>query len=348
LAFFTIAIMIMLIAMRRYSKAHLIGEANRLYSKLKNAGFDLEQCGLIAPLTLEINELKERQNTVILAHSYQTPDIIYGVADFTGDSYQLSRKAQETKADKIIFSGVRFMAETAKILNPDKKVYLPALDAGCSLAESITAKDVRKLKEKHPGVPVVVYVNTSAEVKAEADACCTSANALKIVEAIPNDEILFLPDELMLKNTQAMTKKKLIGWKGRCIVHQKFKAEKIEVFRKKFPGLKVLAHTECEPAVIEASDFAGGTEGMIRFAEKTNAPAYMMITECGLAERMRVELPKKNFIGMCGICPYMKKNNLALILQVLTNPKPEQEILIDEQTRKKAEKALLEMFRLAK
>jgi len=334
--------------MSRYSGEHIKVETARLYDKLSRAGFDEKQCAMIAPLTLEINDLKERQSAVILAHSYQTPDIIYGVADFTGDSYQLSRKAQETEAKKIIFSGVRFMAETAKILNPGKTVLLPSLDAGCSLAESITADDVRKLKKLHPGVPVVSYVNTSAEVKAESDACCTSANALQIIEALPSEEIIFLPDELMLKNVQVLTKKKLIGWNGRCIVHEEFKAGKISAFRDKFPGLKVLAHTECEPSVIEASDFAGGTEGMIRYAEKTKASAYMMITECGLADRMRVELPDKKFIGMCGICPYMKKNNLPLILKTLKNPDPEQEILIDEDVRKKAEKALLEMFRLSR
>jgi quinolinate synthase len=334
--------------MAKFSEGHLKVETARLYGKLELAGFDEKQCAMIAPLTLEINELKERQNAVILAHSYQTPDIIYGVADFTGDSYQLSRKAQETDAKKIIFSGVRFMAETAKILNPEKTVLMPSLDAGCSLAESITADDVRKLKKRHPGVPVVTYVNTSAEVKAESDVCCTSANALKIIEAMKSDEIIFLPDELMLKNMQALTKKKLIGWHGRCVVHEDFKAGKIKAFREKFPGLKVLAHTECEPSVIEASDFAGGTEGMIRYAEKTRAPAFMMITECGLADRMRVELPGKKFIGMCGICPYMKKNNLPLILKTLKNPDPEQEIVIDEDVRKKAEKALLEMFRLSR
>lgn len=334
--------------MSKYSNEHIGAETKRLHEKLGKAGFEEKQCAMMAPLTLEINELKSRNNAVILAHSYQTADIIYGVADFTGDSYQLSRKAQETDADTIIFSGVRFMAETAKILNPEKKVLLPSLQAGCSLAESITAEDVRNLKKKHPGLPVVTYVNTSAEVKAESDACCTSANALQIVEAIKADEILFLPDELMLKNVQAMTKKKLIGWNGRCVVHEEFKASKIHAFRKKFKGLKVLAHTECKPEVVKASDFAGGTEGMIRFSRETNASSYMMVTECGLADRMRVEMPDKKFIGTCVICPYMKKITLPLILKTLKNPDPEQEIVIEESVRARAEKALLEMFRLSR
>lgn len=329
-----------------FTATQLAAETERLHAQLGNVGYGEGMCRFFAPLTLEINHLKNEQHAVILAHSYQTPDIMYGVADFVGDSYQLSKKAQETSADTIIFSGVRFMAETAKILNPKKKVLLPAVKAGCSLADSITAEDVRKLRAEHPGVPVVTYVNTTAEVKAESDACCTSANALKIIEAFPGDELIFLPDELMAKNLQKLTKKKLITWKGRCIVHEDFKAEKIERFRKKYPGLQVVSHTECSPTVVDVSDFTGGTGDMIRYVNEHDAPAYMMVTECGFSDRMRVEFPDKEFLGMCGLCPYMKMNTLPLILQTLKNPQPEQYIEVPEEIRVKAQKALLTMFEL--
>ena len=321
-------------------------ESQRLYEKLQYVGFNEAYCRIFAPLTLEINRLKKEKNAVVLAHSYQTPDILYGIADFQGDSYQLSKKAQESDADVIVFCGVRFMAETAKILNPSKQVLLPAPMAGCSLADSITAEDVRQLKAKYPGVPVVSYVNTSAEVKAESDACCTSANALQVIESFPDEEIIFLPDEFMAKNIQAVTKKKLISWKGHCIVHQDFKPERIDFFRSKHAGLKVLAHSECSPAVAQASDFVGGTGDMIRYVSEHDASSYMMVTECGFTDRMRVEFPTKDFLGMCSLCPYMKQNTLSLVLQVLKNPKPEQIIEIDEETRKKAERALQRMFQV--
>jgi quinolinate synthase len=329
-----------------FTEQQIQAETGRLYDKLQHVGFGEALCKMFAPLTLEINTLKAQKNAVILAHSYQTPDIMYGIADFTGDSYQLSKKAQEAHADTIVFCGVRFMAETAKILNPYKTVLLPASTAGCSLADAITAEDVRKLKTQYPGRPVVTYVNTTAEVKAESDACCTSANALQIIEALDSDEIIFLPDELMAKNLQKLTRKKLISWKGRCIVHEDFKAEKVDWFRRKHEGLKVLAHTECDPAVVEASDFAGGTGDMIKYVKQTDASAYMIVTECGLTDRMKVEFPEKEFVGMCGLCPYMKQNTLALILQALKNPQPEQVIEIDETVRRGAEIALLKMFEL--
>ena len=330
----------------QFSQEELTNETKRLYDKLQPVGFGEALCKMFAPLTLEINTIKKQKNTVILAHSYQTPDIMYGIGDFVGDSYQLSKKAEETDADEIIFCGVRFMAETAKILNPSKRVFLPAVTAGCSLADSITADDVRALKAKYPGRPVVTYVNTTAEVKAESDACCTSGNAIKIIEAMPGDEIIFLPDELMAKNLQKLTKKKLITWKGRCIVHEDFKPEKIAWFRQKHRGLKVLVHTECDSSVAEAADFVGGTEGMIKEVQKTDAPSYMLVTECGMNDRMKVEFPEKEFIGMCGLCPYMKQNTLALVLQCLKNPTEKQEILIDEEVRVRAKRALIKMFEI--
>jgi quinolinate synthase len=321
-------------------------ETERLHDKLRHVGFNKGYCRLFAPLTLEIGRLKREKNAVILAHSYQTPDIIYGIADFAGDSYQLSKKAQETTAETIVFCGVQFMAETAKILNPNKKVLLPAINAGCSLADSITAKDVRTLKKQNPGVPVVTYINTSAEVKAETDVCCTSSNAVKIIEALPGKKVIFLPDELMAKNLRNSTKKEIISWKGRCIVHEDFKAWKLKNFRDKYSGLKVLAHTECDPSVVAASDYAGGTNDMINYVKNTPAANYMLITECGMTERMKVEFPEKEFIGMCGLCPYMKQTTLALVLQALKNPVKGQIIEIPEKTRSRAEKSIQKMFEL--
>jgi len=331
-----------------FSEEEIKAETERMYAKLQHVGFGRALCQMFAPLTLEINRLKKEKNAVILAHSYQTPDILYGIADFQGDSYQLSKNAQDTNAEIIVFCGVRFMAETAKILNPSKTVLLPSPAAGCSLAESITAEDVRELKAKYPGVPVITYVNTSAEVKAEADACCTSANALAIVESFPNDSIIFLPDRFMAKNLQKMTAKKIISWNSACIVHEDFRAAKINQFRKKYPGLKVLAHTECAPEVVDVSDFAGGTNDMMRFVEQNEAPSYMLVTECGLSDRMRAEFPEKDFLGMCGLCPYMKQNTLALILQVLKSPKSEQIIELPENIRLGAERALRKMFEFSK
>jgi len=321
-------------------------EAQRLYAKLKHVGFNLGYCRLIAPLTLEINRLKKEKNAVILAHSYQTPDIVYGVADFYGDSYGLSVAAGKTKAKTIVFAGVKFMAETAKILNPAKKVLLPAPDAGCSLSESITAADVRALKKKHNGAPVVVYVNTSADVKAEADSCCTSSNALKIIEGFDSDKVIFLPDALMGENLQKKTKKKLILWPGKCIVHDEFKPSAIMTFKKNTPGLKVMAHLECRPEVVALADMAGGTEDMIRYVKTTDAKAYMLVTECGLTDRMKVEFPKKRFTGMCSMCPYMKKTSLPMILQVLKKARKDQVVDVPEKVRRKAEKALKMMFEL--
>jgi quinolinate synthase len=312
--------------------------------KFSLAGYSIEQIDLLEPLVLEINRLKEEKNAVILAHSYQTPDIIYGVADFVGDSYGLSLSAKQVKANTIIFCGVRFMAETAKILNPDKTVLLPAPMAGCSLASSITANDVIALKKKHPGVQVVSYVNTSAEVKANSDVCCTSSNALQIIEAMEGNEVIFLPDELMKNNLQLHTSKKLIGWDGRCIAHESFSTKKLKFFKLKYPGLKILAHYECAPDVAAFADLVGGTGEMIKYVREQDADYFMLVTECGLHERMKAEFPDKNFIGMCALCPYMKMTNLQFIRQVLLDPKPAQIIDIDLDIATKARRSLVKMF----
>lgn len=323
-------------------------EAGRLFEPLQKIGWTMQECLLYAPLTLQINRLKKEKDAVVLAHSYQTPDIMYGIADFVGDSYELSKKAMESKAQTIVFCGVRFMAETAKIMNPKKTVLLPAPDAGCSLSESITAEDVRMLKKENPGCSVVVYVNTSAEVKAESDVCCTSANALKILNALPDKKIIFIPDEFMTKNLQKLTDKQLVGWGGRCIVHERFSKDNVKAVREQFPGVKILAHTECPPDVVNDVDMAGGTGDMIRFMKGSDATTFMLVTECGLGDRMRAEFPEKRVVGTCNLCPYMKKNNLLNVLQALQSPTPEQVIDIAEPVRVKAEAALQRMFELSK
>ena len=320
-------------------------ETDRLHSKLEKVGWSKSDCELIAPLTLEINKLKKKKNAIILAHSYQTPDIMYGVADFLGDSYALSLKAQETKADTIVFSSVHFMAETAKILNPKKTVLVPAV-AGCSLAEAITADDVRGLKKAHPKAAVVCYINTTAEVKAECDAVCTSSNALMIVEAMPQKEVIFLPDEFMAKNLQPLTKKKLIGWKGRCIVHEEFSPETIKEVRKEYPKAKILAHSECSPTVINEVDMMGSTKQMMDYVDTSKAEEFMLVTECGLSDRVRTEHKEKKIVGACAMCPYMKKIMLKDILECLKNPKPEQIIELAPETIKGAKKALINMIKL--
>ena len=316
-----------------------------MHSKLEKVGWSKSDCELIAPLTLEINQLKRKKNAIILAHSYQTPDIMYGVADFLGDSYALSLKARETKADTIVFSSVHFMAETAKILNPGKTVLVPAV-AGCSLAESITANDVRALKNAHPNAGVVCYINTTADVKAEVDVVCTSSNALKIIESMPQKEIIFLPDEFMCKNLQPLTKKKLIGWKGRCIVHEEFSPETIKEIRQAYPKAKILAHSECSPTVINEVDMMGSTKQMMDYVDTSKAEEFMLVTECGLSDRVRTEHKDKKIVGSCAMCPYMKKIMLKDILECLKNPKPEQIISLPKETIQKAKHALNNMIRL--
>ena len=224
-----------------------------------------------APLIQKINMLKKEKNAVVLAHNYQTPEIFHGIADIAADSLALAVEAEKTNADIIILCGVHFMAETAKLMNPNKKVLLPDMGAGCSLASSITGKDVRMLKEKYPGVPVVTYVNTSAEVKAESDICCTSANAVRVVESLGADKVIFLPDQYMAKYVQTKTKVQIISWVGTCIVHEKFSAQEIKDIKKQNPGIKVLTHPECPPEVIAASDFTGSTSGMSKYV-KNNQP----------------------------------------------------------------------------
>ncbi|HCC47511.1 MAG TPA: quinolinate synthase [Elusimicrobia bacterium] len=306
----------------------------------------------VAAQTLEINRLKAEKNAVICAHVYQTPDIILGIGDLVGDSYKLADDCRKTAADIIIFCGVHFMAETAKILNPSKKVYVPSKNAGCSLSEAITGEDVRKLKAEHPGLPVVTYINTSADVKAESDCIVTSANAEKILRKMyeKHEKVIFVPDRFMganLAKTLGKTPgKDIILWKGTCIVHEHFNPELIKIYRQKYPGLAVLAHAECPSELIAAVDFMGGTGDMMRYVESTNAAAYLLVTECGFGELAKLRFPAKNFIAMCRLCPYMKSITLDSVLALLKNPAPE-EVTVPPAIAARAKKSIDKMFELA-
>ena len=316
-------------------------EAARLRERLQPVGWSLAECELIAPMTLEINRLKRTLNAVVLAHSYQTPDIIYGIADHVGDSLGLSQEAAHTDADVIVFCGVRFMAETAKILSPHKRVLLPAPDAGCSLADGITAEEVRALKAQYPGVPVVCYVNTSAEVKAECDACCTSANTLAVVEAQPGPRVIFIPDKLMAANLRPHTTKELIGWDGTCIVHEHFGKTEIAAFKRQYPDAAVLAHTECIPEVVGLADMAGSTSGMEKFiAQHDDIKRFMLVTECGMTDKLKAQFPDREFIGSCVLCPYMKKTELRKVLAAMTEPSADQIVTLSDDVLGRARRAI--------
>ena len=272
---------------------------------------------LVAPYIHAINELKKAKNAVILAHNYQTPDIYHCVADFVGDSLQLAIQAGETDADIIVQAGVHFMAETSKLMSPEKTVLIPSLEAGCSLAASVTGQDVRLLREKYPGVPVVTYVNTSADVKAEADICCTSSNAVEIVESLGVDRVMLLPDEYLSKNVAAQTDVEVIAWQGRCEVHERFTADEIRRYRETTPGLVVLAHPECSPELIAEVDYTGSTAGMIRYVKERRPPQVMMVTECSMSDNVAAETPDVEFIRPCNLCPHMKRITLRNILESL-------------------------------
>ena len=299
-----------------------------------------------APLIEKINKLKKEKNAIILAHNYQTPEIFHGVADIAADSLALAVEAAKTSADKIIMCGVHFMAETAKLMNPNKKVFLPDMQAGCSLASSITGKDVRLLKQKYPGVPVVSYVNTSADVKAETDVCCTSANAVKVVESLNVEKVIFLPDQYLADYVAKKTKVKIISWKGTCIVHEQFTSKEIEDIKNQNPGIKIIAHPECPPDVIEASDFAGSTSGMIKYVKDNQPKKVMLVTECSMSDNVEADNPNVSFIKPCNLCPYMKKIDLVKILDCLKNDT--NEIILDNKIIEAARKSVIRMTEIGR
>ena len=299
-----------------------------------------------APLVAAINRLKRERNAVILGHNYQVPEIFHGISDFTGDSLELSRRARDSDAAIIVFCGVHFMAETAKILNPTRTVLIPDLDAGCSLVEGITVEDVRLMKERHPGAPVVSYVNTPASIKAESDVCCTSANAVEVVESLGVPEVIFLPDEYLARNVAAKTKVRVHAWKGRCIVHEKFTVDQIRAYREQFPGIEVLAHPECSPEVCAEADFTGSTKGMIDHLDRPKSSRVILITECSMADNVQGAHPELEFVKTCTLCPHMKKITLEKVLASLRETKFE--IRLEEGLRLRALRAVERMLAIGR
>ncbi len=295
-----------------------------------------------APYIAQINALKAERNAVILAHNYQTPEIFHGVADYTGDSLGLAQEAKATDADVIVLCGVHFMAETAKILNFDKTVLIPDLRAGCSLASSITGADVRMLKARYPGVPVVTYVNTTADVKAESDVCCTSGNAVKIVESLGTDRVIFLPDEYLGRYVAQNTDVEIILWTGSCEVHERFTGEELRQYRKQAPGVQIIAHPECPPDVLAEADYVGSTSGMIDYVDRKRPARVVMVTECSMSDNVAVEFPDVDFIKPCNLCPHMKRITLPKILHSLQTL--EYEVTLDADLAQRALGAVQRML----
>ena len=315
-------------------------ETKEFREKVKGLIPDAE-IAFFAPYVAEINRLKKEKNAVILAHNYMTPEIFHGVADIVGDSFKLAVEATKTDADIIIQCGVHFMAETSKILNPNKTVLLPDLMAGCSLASSITGEDVKLLKQKYPGVPVVTYVNTSADVKAETDICCTSSNAADIVRSFDDERVIMIPDKYLAQNVAQETGKKIITWAGSCMVHEQFTADEINKYREENPGTVILAHPECPPAVVEASDFSGSTAFLNDYVKEKKPASVMLITECSMADNITTENPEVDFVKPCKMCPHMKRITLPKILEALQTGKPE--VVVDEKTAEAARSAVERM-----
>ena len=339
---------------------------DQLYKKLKNV-IPVAEIRYKAELAEEINRLKKERNAVILGHNYMEPALYHSVPDYRGDSLELSRRAAEAEADIIIFCGVRFMAEPAKILNPGKTVLIPSPKAGCSLAESITAEDVRQLRRLYPGVPVVTYINTYADVKAETDICCTSGNAARVVESLKSDKVIFLPDRYLAGNVARETGKTIvfpvkspaglarpepgleyamIGWDGRCEVHDKFTVEDIENVRAQFPDVIILAHPECRPEVTAAADFSGSTSAMIRYVQETKAPRYLLLTECSMGDNIAAENPDRELLRLCSVrCPHMAEITLEDTLESLRQIRYVVEV--PEEIRVRALRAVTRMLEIS-
>ena len=316
--------------------AHLYERVARVVPPIEWAGF--------APYIRAINDLKEARNAVVLAHNYMTPEIYNCVADVIGDSLQLAREAAKADADVIVQCGVHFMAETSKLLNPNKTVLIPDTRAGCSLAASITGEDVRALREAYPGAPVVTYVNTSADVKAESDICCTSSNAVRVVESLGVKRVIMLPDEFLAKWVQTQTDVEIITWRGHCEVHERFTADELRAYRESDPGVKIIAHPECPPDVIGEADFTGSTSGMIKWVEENRPSKVLLVTECSMSDNVAVEAPYTEFVRPCNLCPHMKRITLPKILDSLVFMK--EEVTVDPVVAGPARAAVERMINL--
>ncbi len=318
-------------------------ETRALYDRVSKVITPMEWPA-IAPYVKAINDLKRERNAVILAHNYMTPDIFHCVADIVGDSLQLAKEAARTDADVIVQCGVHFMAETSKLLNPEKTVLIPDQRAGCSLAESITAEDVRALREAYPGVPIVTYVNTSAAVKAECDICCTSSNAVQVVESFGVDRVLLIPDEYLAKYVATQTDVEILSWKGHCEVHERFTADELQAYREAEPGLRIIAHPECPPDVLAEADFTGSTSGMIKWVETHKPEKVLMVTECSMSDNVAVDAPETEFVRPCNLCPHMKRITLPKILESLEQMRDE--VHVDEAVAARARQAVERMINL--
>ncbi len=333
--------------------------AETLYEKLKDiqvgnpvCKFTRETCETLMPTIKRIEELKREKNAIVLAHNYVAPQILYGVADHTGDSFGLSRTARDSDADVIVFAAVRFMAETAKILNPEKTVLDPNPNGGCTLADGITAGDVKRLRAEFPDHTFVCYINTTAAVKAQCHVCVTSSNVYKIIERIDNDKIFFLPDRLMGENvikhlTKKGVHKQIEVYDGTCYVHEEYQPESIDQVRKNFTGVEVLVHPECQPSVVDKADFVGSTSGMLNHVRQSDRDTFFLLTECGLTGVLQSEFPERKFVGSCTTCRYMKSNSLEDILNVLENPRSGNIITLSSDVQKDALRCVERMFEYA-
>ena len=316
--------------------AHLYERVSRVVTPIEWPTF--------APYIKAINDLKRERNAVILAHNYMTPEIFHCIGDFMGDSLQLAKEAAKTEAEVIVQCGVHFMAETSKVLNPDKLVLMPDMAAGCSLADSITAADVRALRQAYPGIPIVTYVNTSAEVKAECDICCTSSNAVQIVESLGSDRVIMVPDEYLAKYVATKTDVEIIAWKGHCEVHERFTGPEMREYREANPGIRIIAHPECPPDVIDEADFTGSTSGMINWVKDNQPAKVLLVTECSMSDNVAAETPNVEFIRPCNLCPHMKRITLPSVLNALIYLR--NEITIDPKIAVPARRAVERMINL--
>lgn len=329
-------------------------QAAELFEKLKEVStgvcsYTLERCEEMMPVINDIRRLKREKNAIVLAHTYVKPEIIAGVADEVGDSYYLSDAARKSDADSIIFIAVKFMAETAKILNPHKKVYQPNSNGGCTLADSITGEEVSKLKQKYPDHTFICYINTTAEVKAQCDVCVTSSNVYKIVENIDSDKIFFLPDRWMAQNViqylkQRGVEKEILYSQGACYVHETYDPEMLDYLRLKYDDVSIAVHPECTPDVIAKADFVGSTGGIYQHVQNTSHKAYVLVTECGLSSRLQTEIPGKKIVGSCTFCRYMQANELSTVHQVLAGKGEEYLIELDEKVATSARRCIERMF----